>query len=735
MKAPLIIALAFISVNLYSQANLVVNGDFETNLGEWGSWFDNSNGYTGSFQAGTSEVYSGTASGEVIINSIGSNADYFRVMVKNTSFSLTLGETYDVSFYLKSESSQNFYAEVHQDTSPFANYISETLSASTAWQLYEFTFTSPVTTSDVRFTLKFGNSVANYYFDEIVIKPQSDPVYTELLNTDHVVDWSRVGVPGGIPEIPNGVVVTDFGAVGNGVTNDYNAFVNALAACPQGQAVYVPPGEYRINGSLLMLNRKSLRGACPSTTKLYFDVGSADPCIDVVAYQYGSFRNVISGFEKNSNTVTLEQSGGVVVGSYIEIQQENNPALMYTDPLWDVSWAEESVGQMFKVIAVNGNVVTLDRPVFFAFDPSFTVEARPLGLIEDVGIENLYIEKLDATDSHSISIKNASKCWVRNVESNMTFRSHIDITQSLDIEVRECYLHHSHDYGGGGHGYGVNATRHATSCLIENNIFETLRHAMLVQHGATGNVFAYNYSKDPFWDISTTNIPTDISMHGHYPSMNLFESNIVHEATFSDFWGPVGPGNTMFRNRVEQSDILVDDHSHLQNIVANELTGGSTTVAIDPSVTNTWSHSNNENGTIAYYTTEPVPASIYLTEFPEFLTGYPFPSMGFDQILNQNSIPAKDRYDIGQHMLSCICNAADTCFDDCPQIINDTHLGGGNPFLVLPATYRASNYIESSGTLDDTTYAGYHANTSVTLLPNFNTGDVGTFLVDNNACN
>jgi phenolic acid decarboxylase len=68
--------------------------------------------------------------------------------------------------------------------------------------------------------------------------------------------------------------------------------------------------------------------------------------------------------KKNSNTVTLEQSGGVVVGSYIEIQQENNPALMYTDPLWDVSWAEESVGQMFKVIAVNGNVVTLDRPVF-----------------------------------------------------------------------------------------------------------------------------------------------------------------------------------------------------------------------------------------------------------------------------------------------------------------------------------------------------------------------------------
>ena len=73
--------------------------------------------------------------------------------------------------------------------------------------------------------------------------------------------------------------------------------------------------------------------------------------------------------------------------------------------------------------------------------------------------------------------------------------------------------------------------------------------------GASGNVYGYNYSVETQSEGTWT--PCDISLHGHYPHMNLFEGNTVQEVDVSDYWGPCGPGNTFLRNRVESEGIQV----------------------------------------------------------------------------------------------------------------------------------------------------------------------------------
>ena len=201
--------------NLSSQSNIVTNGDFESGLSEWAYWFDNSTGYFANFQTTSTDVFAGNASGEVDITSIGSDAAFYKIMVKNTSFTLTAGEIYDVSFYLKSDTSQDFVVEVHKDTSPFTNYASHTFSATPNWQQFTFSFTSPVTSSDVRFAFKLGTSVAHYYFDNIHIAPEVTQTSTGLFDTDYTIDWSDAGIIGGIPTVPNAVNVLNFGAVGN----------------------------------------------------------------------------------------------------------------------------------------------------------------------------------------------------------------------------------------------------------------------------------------------------------------------------------------------------------------------------------------------------------------------------------------------------------------------------------------------------------------------------------------
>jgi len=662
LKAGLFIILLLPTISFLSN-NLIINGNFESASNEWSSWFDSTSGYNGTFQINNTDVYSGSASGQVTINTIGSDSNFHKIMARNISFELEENVNYKVTFFLKSNSVQNFMVQIHKDTSPYTQYSSQTFTAATNWEAYSFTFVSPVSTTDVRFAFKLGNSVATYYFDDIEMFEFTE-VYDSLIDPDYSIDWSRCGVPGGIPNVPATINVLDYGAIGDGSKDNLSAFEAALSAANIGEAVFIPAGTYRINGSLIIHEGRVLRGECPSNTRLEFAANST--CIFIMGDDDFEFQPVIGGYSKGSNTITVNNPSVFSVGDYVEMQQENDPVLMYTDPYlepsWNQTWAANAVGQLFTVTRITGNQLELDRPVFYGLNPNLNPEVRHIGLIEETGIEDLYLERINTTEGATIHIENAARCWVKNIESNMTYLSHVNLLRTIDCEVRGSYIHHSHDYGGGGHGYGVAVGLHSTSALVENNVFEHLRHAMIIYVGATGNVYGYNYSKEPHWQH--LNIPSDISMHGHFSTMNLFEGNILEKAYFSDWWGPVGPGNTMFRNRVTTSNITVADHSHHQNVIANELTGDGAIVEIESTVQNTWSHSNNENGLIKAVTTAEVPASLYLTNVPDFLAGYPFPVFGPEMTLGANSIPAEHRFEQAEELCKEITN------EDCNFINN-----------------------------------------------------------------
>jgi hypothetical protein len=223
----------------------------------------------------------------------------------------------------------------------------------------------------------------------------------------------------------------------------------------------------------------------------------------------------------------------------------------------------------------------------------------------------------------------------------------------MNIEVRDSYFHHSHGYGGDGQGYGVVCSMHTTDCLIENNIFNHLRHSMLLGVGANGNVYAYNYSIDPFQNQYGTWIPCDISVHGHYSFMNLFEGNIVQKIGISDYWGPVGPGNTFFRNRIESGNIDVMDHSHSQNIIGNELVAASRSIKIEAWVNGTLVHGNSQGGKITWDPSIPdhvLPNSYFLFQKPSFFGTMQWPPFGGDEPPYVWTIPAKIRFDSGSRV-------------------------------------------------------------------------------------
>ncbi|NLP02824.1 MAG: dockerin [Fibrobacter sp.] len=474
-------------------------------------------------------------------------------------------------------------------------------------------------------------------------------ISAEILTPDRMTVWDP-GVPGGISVPSENIInVIDFGADSTGKADCKDAITRAIEAVPsEGGVVYFPAGSYYFSGTISIgKNNVVIRGDGYDKTKLLHD--HTGLCFDVVAYKRGQWQNLPGGFTKGSKTVTVDDGSKFTVGAFAEIQQANDPPLMYTDQAWIQSWADNAVGQLFEVVNIEGNNVTFRTPLHYDVRSDLNPQIRPQGFVRGVGFENFYIERLQEGNS-TFQFKNAAYCWVRNIESYHTRKMHITNNTTIGCEFRDSYFHRSFSYGDGGAGYGVEFGFHSTDGLCENNIFDSLRHAMMVHIGTVGCVFGYNYSINPVQGEGETNLntgwdPCDISLHGHYAQMNLFEGNVVQEIGIADYWGPMGPGNTFLRNVVQGPGIYLSDNSHLQNLVGNT----SKKWIDDGSSTGTIRHGEKVNGVYVWdesIENRVILVSYYLKNKPAFYGSMEWPSIGSD--IENGKNPAQLRWESGK---------------------------------------------------------------------------------------
>jgi len=484
----------------------------------------------------------------------------------------------------------------------------------------------------------------------------------QVIPNDRVVDWG-IAVESFDFQYPyNEISVTDFGATGDGITDDSQAVADAISSLGElGGVINFHTGTYLLNSSLYLKEKVVLRGVSSDSSVLLFDLGqTAANCIIISASQNEEFSPLLGGFEKGSQKLLCNFADNFVDAEFAEIMQDNGN--------WDISpasWAQNVVGQIVRVVAVEGDTIFINNALRISLDENLNPRIRPINPIKNVAVECLKIKRVDEPEEgagSNIYFNFSANCKVKGVESDSSVGAHISINYSTNIKVTGNYIHHAFTYDGTGtRGYGVKLSQHSGECYIADNIFKHLRHAMMVKTGSNGNVFAYNYSIEPVRTEPISDLSGDISLHGHYAFSNLFEGNIIQNIIIDHYWGPSGPFNTLFRNRAELYGILMTTNEEMeteyQNFVGNETTNflpfyGQYVLT----GANHFEYGNNILGnTIPSGTSDLTDSSYYLNEPPGFWTDdIPWPAIGLPNDLNENSIPARERYLSGGGFTVCL---------------------------------------------------------------------------------
>ena len=505
------------------------------------------------------------------------------------------------------------------------------------------------------------------------------PGIDTVLAEDRVAAWSP-GVPGGIPIYPEGVNVKNapYNAVGNGIADDYSAITNAIAKCANGKAVFFPAGTYLVSKQIKIENKSIvLRGAGASSTRLLLtDTNTTDGANIYFRGYSGNKTPLLGGYDEGSTKVTLASTAAFNIGDDVKVEQDNDPEVIEGNiPGGIVGGAARYQAQFNQVIAKTTTSLTLKRPLFCKYKASMNPVIQNMYLLARCGIENMYLDQRGKRDT-TVLMFQSRHCWASGIESTNANWTHVGLDTSFGCELRNSFLHHAKTYGQGGYGVGI---ARSTDCLVEDNILYYLRHSVVIQNGAAGNVIAYNYSHRAFDKAypNTDYLMSDIEHHGGHPHKNLVEGNVCVKLTLDNYWGS-SRHNTLFRNHVERYSqgltkivqysvwaIQIDraqlSHNVLGNILCRpndqgqvvSLGGGEWKEAYDTRVTNTMVFHGNFDYVSRTTQWDPrvpsrnLPPSLYLTEKPAFFGSLAWPAFGpgaTDTTPVHGTIPARQRW-------------------------------------------------------------------------------------------
>lgn len=410
--------------------------------------------------------------------------------------------------------------------------------------------------SEVRLISSRPESDATTPVEPQASSDSSDPVQP----TTQFVPWHRD--PGVLGEIDDHLPsrVTRLSANGQDQLDDSASFQAALDTISGGGVLEIPAGTYYLSNTIrLSRDNQILRGAGSNRTRLVF-TQSLPHGIAITGQYPQSVISVIKG-DYLASRLLVERMQNVVAGTYAVLTDADN---LHSQIISIVG--QESDGTNTRLL--------LAAPLNSAFGENSHLQLFDAN--EYSGIEALSLD-VNAGSTHigdMIHMRSAAHAWLRDVVSRHARQSHVFTRQTYHCEITGNTLLDATGHGDGKQGYGIDLANSTTGCLVENNTLGYLRHSILFNGGANGNVVAFNHSFSPRHTNFAEGGPGDISFHG-FSYANLVEGNVVERIHIGDA-GPVGEGNLIHRNCLTSGPLTVDNSpGAVQNLYANAIYGSN----------------------------------------------------------------------------------------------------------------------------------------------------------------
>ncbi len=413
----------------------------------------------------------------------------------------------------------------------------------------------------------------------LVSVPGIDVAHTPVDAINLIPDERRykwqgaVGVPGGIPNrttICANVKDAPYNAKGDGIADDTLAIVAALSSCAgKNQVVFLPEGTYKFTEIVidqgtgrrsvnLTYSNVTIRGAGMGKTILNLNINNAiyvgngdwPPPIPTV--------KITAGATRGSNSMTVDNPGGITEGKLITITQLNPDWVHYNERFYgngpgdDGHDKDRLMAITMKVVKKNGNIITLEHPlpIDMPNSPMITVWNY---LVSGTGFEDMTLDMTNTSKDAASGIlwNQVYGCWVKGVEIKNSPNRFLWFNTAANCEVRDNYFHDATVLK----KEGLDLYQNDSFFLIENNTLVRAGNPMIILGdfggGVSANVVAYNYLED---QQAISDAPENVASyalsdnHGPHNMFNLFEGNVAQNFASDGYYGSASH-TTLFRNR------------------------------------------------------------------------------------------------------------------------------------------------------------------------------------------
>jgi len=415
-------------------------------------------------------------------------------------------------------------------------------------------------------------------------------VYTADAKGNIVPDFSAVGYKNSEAPIPTvGVVLTVNPVAGDNLANVQNA-INQVAAMPLDSngfrgAILFNAGTYDISDTVIIPasgivlrgvgfdgNGTNFIGTKTSQFTLFSFLGASG-----TAYVSGSStRKAITDLYVpiGKKQITVASGHTFAVGDKVFVHRIPNAAwisllgmdlLSAIDPA-AVDWTASAydMNSERKIMAISGNVITLDAPIMDIIDPVYSTgelvkftDSR----IKNCGIENVRIKSTFASSTdenhgwEAVSFENIYNSWAKNLEVYYFGYSAVHINSHASfITVDSCKMLDAKSTIDGGRRYSFNVD--GQRCLVQNCVTKDGRHDYVNGSRTCG--------PNVFYNSTSTLQNSDIGPHHRWSTGILFDNltgdgrmDVQNRLDMGSGHGWAG-GQTMFWNCKAERMVIQD---------------------------------------------------------------------------------------------------------------------------------------------------------------------------------